>query len=94
MATHVRLFEQVYAIEFVPREQLDDHGECEDPDSTQYEIPKIRIRNDLSSLDTLVTVIHELAHGCQWRHLSEEWVSDMAEHMGRALHELGYRRDS
>lgn len=90
----VKLFDTTYEIQFVPRERLpDDHGECEDPMSSPYEVPKIRIREDLSEQDTLITLIHEMAHGCNWRHLSEEWVSDMAEHLGRALYQIGYRRD-
>ncbi len=92
--TCIKLFNETFQIEFVPRAQLEDHGECEDPQSCQYDIPRIRIRDDLSELDTLVTLIHEMAHGCNWRWLSEEWVGDMSEHLGRALYQLGYRRDA
>jgi hypothetical protein len=90
----IKLFNETFQVEFVPRTQLEDHGECEDPQSCQYEIPRIRIRDDLSELDTLVTLIHEMAHGCNWRWLSEEWVGDMSEHLGRALYQLGYHRDA
>ena len=88
----VRLFNETFLVEFVPRSQLEDHGECEDPQGCQFEIPRIRIRDDLSELDTLVTLVHEMAHGCNWRWLSEDWVSEMSEHIGRSLYQLGYRR--
>lgn len=91
---YVRLMNHAYLIRFVNPHALPDGeaGSCDDPKSDGYQIPEILVSNDLDEQETLEVLIHEMAHGCEWQFLSEEWVRQMSQCIGQALYSLGYRR--
>ena len=92
--TYIRLLNRAYLIRFVPSTELpeDEAGSCEDPQVDGYRIPEILVSTDLDEQETLEVLIHEMAHGCEWQFLSEEWVRQMSQCIGQALYSLGYRR--
>ncbi len=91
---YVRLMNHAYLIRFVNPHELPEGeaGSCDDPKSEGYQIPEILVSNDLDEQETIEVLIHEMAHGCEWQFLSEEWVRQMSQCIGQALYSLGYRR--
>lgn len=65
----------------------DVDGRCDSPELTNK---KIRVRPSLKGERGLTVTIHELLHAGQWN-LDEEFVTNLAEDIGKVLWNLGYR---
>lgn len=63
-------------------------GECDPPTSLKREI---RVNPDLTGVDELDVILHELLHASQWD-LAEEAVAEIATDISRVLWRLGYRK--
>ncbi len=74
-----------YLIRFVNPHELPEGeaGSCDDPKSEGYQIPEILVSNDLDEQETIEVLIHEMAHGCEWQFLSEEWLGRCLSALGR-----------
>lgn len=62
-------------------------GDCEGPHVAGK---KIRVDPGLVGEKELEVLIHEFLHASDW-HRSEEWVTEAAQDIARALWRIGYR---
>lgn len=72
------------------RPRMADWGQCEPVDRLAK---RIRVHRDLTGIDELDTILHELLHAVLWD-LSEETVEECGTDIARVLWKLGYRRES
>ena len=70
------------------RKMPDVFGECEDPKAAGKEI---RIRKALLKhpREFVETLIHEMLHGADFSR-KEDWISQLADDLERALHRFGF----
>lgn len=82
----VKVDGKTWKIRFIDRKECpkDRWGDCNDKTKS------MRVRTDLSDLHFLDTFIHELLHAAAYKMFSEEWVSDTATDLAKALLKSGY----
>jgi len=86
---HFKMLGKIWRLEWVRRfKDREQHGECDHPEKINK---AIRVREGMSELDTLDTLIHECMH-CGFWQIDEEFVSQFSTDLARLLVRLGYRR--
>lgn len=78
---NVKLDGKSWRIQFVNRSAIpnDRWGDCNN------KTRNMRVRVDLSDQNTLDTFLHEMLHAASYQLFSEDWVSETATEMARAL---------
>ena len=80
------IFESDYwTIEYVTKKQMEKGLWGDANDSTKT----VRVRTDLSGVNFLDTLIHELLHASAFRQLSEEYVESTANEIAKAIARSG-----
>ena len=84
----LKILGKIWQLRFVPTLGDGKGGDCDPPSAKSK---TIRVLSNLKGEKRLEIIIHEMLHAADW-HRSEEWVSETASDIARALTRLGYRK--
>lgn len=87
----IRILGKFWTLRFVPTLGSADSPKRGDCDAPEAKNKSVRVLSGLRGEERLEVLLHEMLHAADW-HRSEEWVSETAKDMARALTRLGYTK--